>query len=885
MLKNHKRICLKLSILAATIATLPLSAHAAGLGKLTVMSALGQPLRAELEISASREEMSSLTAKIASVDAFRQANIDHVSALAGLRFTLDKHPGGEPYFKIHSDRPVNDPFLDFLIELNWSSGRLVREYTFLRDPPEAKSISSVAPAPSVVAPEIKTDAPVMHPAPRVEEQSAAPVAIESKKRAKSMASGDAAVSAAGSSDSEVSRAVKRGDTLGKIAAEVKPEGVSLDQMLVALFESNKTAFDGNNVNRLRAGKILSIPDAEAAKAVDPAEAHKIVRAHAVDFATYRTKLAEAATMATATPAETPRQEASGKIAPKIEDRTPQSSGKDKLQVSRTETAKSSKTAGALDEDLVSRDKALKEANSRIAELEKNLGDLKKLAELKSQSGADLQKQAQAAKQAPAVDVRPAATAPPVPPVAENPAVPASPPIALPPATQPPPAAVEAQVQTPAPSPQPQKKAAPPPPPPEPSFLDENMPYVAGGGGLLALLAAYFGLKAWKQKRSDADGPVSRSQATYSASDLSENSVFSASAGQRVDTGGAAIYDSDSSSSNADFARTTDSVDPLQEAEVYLAYGRDTQAEEILLDALETSPTRLAIHGKLLEIYAARHSAPQFATLAADVHRQTNGSGPEWEHALALGRVLDPTNTLFGGTVAGIVSATPAEEPTAVHSAPVESLAPVIVSAEPASEALDFDLDMGSPASPEPSAAPAVIATAISAEASGLDFDLGMDAPATETSAAGSGSKAALASDSNALDIDFDLTDIKTVTAPAVVASRPPDENAIDFDLGESSVVTDAAGLANQPLDFDFDIGDGAAKGAVDLSAINLDLDAPLPALAVSADNPEVTTKLELAQAYQEMGDHEGARGLLQEVIKEGSSAQQELARSKLAALG
>ena len=884
MLKNHKRICLKLSILAATIATLPLSAYAAGLGKLTVMSALGQPLRAELEISASREEMSSLTAKIASVDAFRQANIDYVSALAGLRFTLDKHPGGEPYFKIHSDRPVNDPFLDFLIELNWSSGRLVREYTFLLDPPEAKSISSVTPAPSVVAPEIKTDAPVMHPAPKVEEQSAAPVAIESKKRAKPMTSGDAAVSADGSSGNEASRAVKRGDTLGKIAAEVKPEGVSLDQMLVALFESNKTAFDGNNVNRLRAGKILSIPDAEAAKAVDPAEAHKIVRAHAVDFATYRTKLAEAATIATSTPAETPRQEASGKIAPKIEDRTPQSSGKDKLQVSRTETAKSSKTAGVLDEDLVSRDKALKEANSRIAELEKNLGDLKKLAELKSQSGADLQKQAQAAKQAPAVDVKPAATAPPVPPVAENPAVPASPPIVPPPAIQPPPA-VEAQVQTSAPSPKPQKKTAPPTPPPEPSFLDENMPYVAGGGGLLALLAGYFGLKAWKQKRSEADGPVSKSQATYSASDLSDNSVFSASAGQRVDTGSAAIYDSDSSSSNTDFARTTESVDPLQEAEVYLAYGRDTQAEEILLDALETSPTRLAIHGKLLEIYAARHSAPQFATLAADVHRQTNGSGPEWEHALALGRVLDPTNTLFGGTVAGIVSATLAEEPTAVQSAPVESLAPVMVSAEPASEALDFDLDMGSPASPEPSTPPAVIATAISAETSGLDFDLGMDAPATETSAAGSGSKAALASDSNALDIDFDLSDIETVPAPAFVASPPPDENALDFDLGEPSVVTDAVGLANQPLDFDFDIGDGAAKGAVDLSAINLDLDAPLPALAVSADNPEVTTKLELAQAYQEMGDHEGARGLLQEVIKEGNSAQQELARSKLAALG
>src|SRR5439155_18674603 len=90
------------------------------------------------------------------------------------------------------------------------------------------------------------------------------------------------------------------------------------------------------------------------------------------------------------------------------------------------------------------------------------------------------------------------------------------------------------------------------------------------------------------------------------------------------------------------------VDPLQEAEVYLAYGRDAQAEEILLDALKTSPSRLAIHGKLLEIYAARRSVPQFATLADDVYRQTKASGPEWEHALSLGRVLDPANPLFGG---------------------------------------------------------------------------------------------------------------------------------------------------------------------------------------------------------------------------------------------
>src|SRR4051812_40035898 len=114
VLKNHKRNRLKISILAVAIATLPFPALAAGLGKLSILSALGQPLRAELDVTASREEISSLAAHIAPVEAFRQANIDYVSALNGLRFTLDKRSNGQAYFRITSDRAINDPFLDFL---------------------------------------------------------------------------------------------------------------------------------------------------------------------------------------------------------------------------------------------------------------------------------------------------------------------------------------------------------------------------------------------------------------------------------------------------------------------------------------------------------------------------------------------------------------------------------------------------------------------------------------------------------------------------------------------------------------------------------------------------------------------------------------------------
>ena len=121
---------------------IPQLAQAAGLGKITVFSALGQPLRAEIELNASREELSSMKAKLASPEAFKQAGLDYASTLLGIHFALDKRPGGQPIIKLSTSNPVNDPFVDMLLELNWSTGRLLREYTFLLDLPEIAAKSS-----------------------------------------------------------------------------------------------------------------------------------------------------------------------------------------------------------------------------------------------------------------------------------------------------------------------------------------------------------------------------------------------------------------------------------------------------------------------------------------------------------------------------------------------------------------------------------------------------------------------------------------------------------------------------------------------------------------------------------------------------------------------
>jgi pilus assembly protein FimV len=228
---------------------LPSLAWAAGLGKLTVFSGLGEPLRAEIEVSSTEPgEADSLSARLAGGETYRQANIERQSALTSIRFAVDRRPGGQHVVLITSVGPMNEPFLDLLVELNWTNGRLVREYSFLLDPPEYKLPPMAAPA--APEPTAKEPAEVRAPAVVTETQLApAPVAEP------------AAV-----------YEVKRGDTLAKIAIQHKSEGVSLQQMLVALYRRNQDAFDGNNMNRLRAGKILNIPEREAAADVTQGDA-------------------------------------------------------------------------------------------------------------------------------------------------------------------------------------------------------------------------------------------------------------------------------------------------------------------------------------------------------------------------------------------------------------------------------------------------------------------------------------------------------------------------------------------------------------------------------------------------------------------------------------
>jgi len=867
---------IKTSVVALALLLLPSLALAAGLGKLTVLSGLGQPLKAEIElVSMQKGEADSLSVTLPSAEAFRQANIEYGGALLSVRFSIERRGEDRYVVVLSSTQPMNEPFLDLLVELNWASGRLVREYTFLLDPPEYKGPQ--LPPPEVVAPAV-TPAPAIKP---VE----APAQPELRARVPSEDRPPAPKAGA-------TYEVKRGDTLARIAVANKAEGVSLQQMLIALYRSNTDVFDGNNINRMRAGKILNIPDKDTAAAIDQGEATRTVTAHAADFNEYRRKLG-AAVAAAPERAEARRQSATGKITAKVEDKpVPAKEAKDQLKLSKAEEPGkpgAKRSAQGLQEDMLAKEKALKEASERIAMLEKNVQDMQKLLELKSQSAAQLQQQAAKAAAAKAAEPAKAVEAPKAAAKAPEPAKTVEAPKASEPAKAPEPAKAESVAKA-APKAAPKAAAkAPPPPPPELSLIDEllqNELALYGGGAFLVLLFGGYAYYAWKRKKV----LQTMESSVMGGPSLTQDSVFGAAGGAQVQTGQSDVQ-ADFNRGGAAAAIDTEEVDPIAEADVYMAYGRDAQAEEILKEALSKDPSRLQIRTKLLEIYAGRKDAKSFETIATELRAATGGAGADWEKAVALGLQLDPGNSLYGGAgEARAGTGTQVLSGAQVAAATTPDIALDGAAQPAAAPGLDFDLG-GAAAETGAPADGAASAPDVTADL-GFDLDLGAEEkkPEAAPAAAPAGAAAlpsldathapAAAEASSSIDFDFELPGAGTAAAPApeAGAAAPAPAPAAPAEGGGG-------------IDFDFNLDLPASKeeapaAPLDLSSISLDLGSPGGAAApTDAHWQEVATKLDLAKAYQEMGDKDGARELLNEVLKQGDAAQQQQAQTMLSALG
>ncbi|WP_346768172.1 FimV/HubP family polar landmark protein [Janthinobacterium lividum] len=802
------------------------AASAAELGKITVLSAAGQPLRAEVELSAIKPgEAASLLAKLAPPDAYRQANVEFNPALNALTFAVENR-NGKPFIRISSAQPVAEPMVDLLLELSSKSGRQVREYAFVLDTPEARQTRGA----QVTAP-----------------------AEPGKGKAASEAAPAGAKKPAGEYK------VRTGDTLSRIASELKPSGVSLDMMLVALYRANPDAFKGENMNRMQAGRILAVPGADAVRATGAAEAKGIVTAHAIDFEAYRNKLAGQVSQSKPAKAAEATQSTAGKVgATKVQEKpTAVSESQDKLKLSKAEPAAKSagKSAVASEEDKIAKAKQVDEAAARVKELEKNVSDLEKLMAVKSKAMAD--------KSAPA-PAKPAEAAASAPVVASVPA--------------------EAQPPVPKAKPVPLVKK---PSPLEPTITDKINDHLGAIGiGIAALLAAVAALVIARRRK---DAPPAREDVppvfepeppVAPPSGLAPEDQQSEASNHLFGTGAAAAGVAAAAGASMLDANETD---PVAEADVYIAYGRDGQAEDILKEALRIHPERHAARLKLLEIYSARNDVRAFEDQASELYSLTRGQGEEWPQAAALGLALDPTNPLYGDTEDDAVVSLSKAAGNDVHgqsmdlpdepAAPLADLAPAepvsSVTARDAREPLDFDLDSldFEPVSttdpivmPGPDSKPVSAAQDAQYDAS-MDFGLDLEPPAGPVNGVGAG----LTPLPDPLkDIDLAHFDLDEPVAPAsapVTAAEPSLDSLFD-DAQTPATLPEAIPPAQEfdlsGIDLDLNDGKTASAGVDDpLSAIHMEMD----------------TKLDLAIAYQEIGDKEGARELIDEVIKGGSEEQ------------
>ena len=912
-MKYSARALGRFTLTHVAIAALGLASSAVwglGLGRLNVQSSLGETLKAEIDISSlTPEEAGTLKARIAPPESYRSTGVEYNAVLTGTQVQLARRADGTPYLRVASDRAVQEPFVDLILELNWSSGRLVREFTLLFDPPSnakpaaatvaAAPVVSAAPAPVALAPApVPSPAPSTLPAPvlaptpapapiaaaptpapapavaRQVREAAAPVAAPAPAPASALARAkpDAA---SRSATPPPNYAVQPGDSLSKVASKLHPPSVSLDQMLVGLYRSNPDAFVDSNMNRLKAGVVLQVPSEEEASSLTRAEARQLIKAQSADFGAYRQRLASGAP---ALKQDESERRAKGRVQAAVEDRKPAAApAPDKLTLS--------KAGGSGAELKASKETEKKDAAARMAELTRNVEELKKLSS--------------AAK-----PVAAAATPSPTPSVAAPASTPASKPTPMLAAAAPAVvaaasalplmASAPAVVRAPLPAPSAPTgaskavgaaSAASTPAPAlqveEPGVLEQllaNPLVLPVAGGLLALLGA-FGLYRLRSRKQ-----AGRLDTSFNESRLQPDSFFGATGGQRVDTrdGGGAASSMSYSLSQLD---AIGDVDPVAEADVYLAYGRDLQAEEILKEALRSNPERLAIRLKLLEVYAKRRDTKGFEQLAVQLYAETHGIGDDWARAQELGRQIDPENPLYQPGGAPAVHSDDGDahvEPMNASTLPQTAHQPAPhLATEPMQRSdsqpsgpmsgfdLDLDLDLDAPSAPVPAPASPIAmdatqAMAVTIEQAPLEMDFDLSKPPTP--------------EAGGTDIEFDLDlpdEVSAVTAPAPAPSALDfDLSSIDLDLPEApqpAASAEPAAEVKAPA-----AAEPADGGLPDFEEMLKDAE-PAPdhlANALEAlsddDGDPLVRQLELADEFRQIGDTEGARDVLQELITKAS---------------
>ncbi len=916
----------KLATVTASLALLiPAGALALGLGNISMNSALDQHLKAEIPIqSATAEDLEGLEVNLAPDAMFAQYGIERPAFLDGLQFEIVKGADGQDYIQLSSSKPIREPFLNFLVEAKWPSGHALRQFTVLVDPPTMMAAAPVQVAPARV--------PVSPPARQ-----------GSADTSQSLLSTD---DRSGAIEYGPSRA---NDTLWGVAKAMRGNrDVSIHQVMLAVLRDNPDAFYRNNVNNLKMGYVLRINDPASLTSISRAEAEREISRQYQDWKNGRTGSSATASAVAESSAEEERvQSAASSVGESAVTSQAESAQLKLTSAGKTDQsqAQGEATSAALDdvnerlaianEQLLANHQETTALTERLGKLEGQLESLQRLVQLKDNQLAEIQQRAKEAPAAPAAQTEP---------VAEG-------------------------------------------------MFDS--PLALGLIALVLGLIAALGYVLF-QRRQQAE--YQESILDQTAAPVSEIPTDTATESSTVTSSSVEKHDSESSLLT-DFSTTSmeglqsdiGEIDPISEADVYLAYGRYTQAEEIIENALKNDASREEYHTKLLEIYHAADEKEKFLGAAQRYHGVLGGNllGDGWVKVCAMGREMQPDNALFSGdgTAADEHDVaesdyfpdeveTPASELTDNLSSEDNRSEPEISTNEKLQDELDsFDFNaldekldqldersLDDPFTELESDSPVTEESSISEDSNSLEFDSGSLEALNAEKASDEGSENQQLDDdiaSNTLDFGADdvaeeKSDESGIAGDDVSVVESLDTNAIDSVTGDSSTTTENDGFeftgiqdeaAVEPS-LDTDTADTADTAdtteeteKTDIDSFNFEdleelesgnkstetdvgVESDLVDMANALDNTagvesevrkddelesfdlgsmvdltddnsdydddnpfsdldEVGTKLDLARAYVDMGDKEGAQSIVDEVMLEGTDEQKEEAQELL----
>jgi len=879
----------KLRVLMSAMLLAPTAVMGLGLGEIRLNSALNEPLSAEIDlVAATPDEIGALQAQLASAEVFQRYGLDRPAFLNSIEFRVGRGQDGRSVILVRSSSPISEPFVSFLVDVNWSRGRLLREYTMLLDPPVMAAMGA-GQAPVAIA------APTSMPA---RTQSAPPPVADA------IPVGDGST-----------YTVQRGDTLYQIARSYSGgDNQTTQRLMIGVFRANPDAFNGN-INLLRAGAILRVPGAADIADIGAAEA-----AGEVSRQTKAWRAAGGGADSGRLRLVTPTEGAGAGTAA-------ETSGQVQTQIE------------ALQQDIAEQRRLLELRNQELARLQQDLAR-KRAAETAAadRAAADQAAADRAAAERAAADQAAADRA-----AADQ----AADETAVAPEDDTPRAEREPEADQPAPAARPKPAAAAA----DKSFLEsltDNWMFLLGAVGLL--LAGLFGYTYLRRRRgTDVDVALKGFEVPVAApvpsetmrlralatghetaelerpmafdEDEDEDIVVEERPAARARTEAPRPSAGHEETISAEAALDLDQADPLAEADFHMAYGLYDQAVDLVRMALQNSPDRNDLKLKLAEIHFVAGDTPQFLNVARDL-RKTLGPGGDWDRIVIMGRQLAPDEPIFAGGVqdAGVdlsleggdnlvdidlLSAPDGDEGLDLDLGRVAAASD---SADETGEntSIEFNLD-DVPMSPTTtqkivkrdgpgtvemptlelpsSETPTVETPALRMRDDGTRTG---DGPATDATAE-------MAIDDLSLEPGDagDMTDADDATAiapghgeePTQIARRDDSTRVMALDdeatalLPEDETASTSMMPRLEPADVDFDLGGATAEDDTP-TARNRMATEQMPQLSdlEPVTMSEVGTKLDLARAYMDMGDPDGARNILQEVLAEGSASQKQEAR-------